>query len=160
MKISTDKNKIDEILNRGVENVYPSKDFLRDKLLSGEQLTIYLGVDPTGPSLHIGHIIPLIKLRALQKLGHKIIFLIGDFTAMIGDPTDKMATRTVLSREQVLENCSLYKDQASHIIDFEGENPALIKHNSQWLSKMSFADTLELASKVTFAQMIKRDMFQ
>ncbi len=150
---------IDEILNRGVENVYPNKETVKTRL-EKEKLTFYLGVDPTGPTIHMGHIIPLLKLSKLQKLGHKIYFLIGDFTAMIGDPTDKTATRKKLSREEVLNNAKKYKEQASKFISFEGENPAELKYNSEWLGKMNFAEVLELASLVTVDQMLKRDMFE
>lgn len=149
---------IDEILNRGIENVYPDKKTVKARL-EKEKLTFYFGVDPTGPTLHIGHLAPLLKLAELQKAGHKIYFLIGDFTAMIGDPTDKTATRKKLTREEVLENCKVYKNQASKFISFSGENAAELKFNSEWLSKMNFGDVLELASQVTVDQMLKRDMF-
>ncbi|MEK7066152.1 MAG: tyrosine--tRNA ligase [Patescibacteria group bacterium] len=158
--VITDDKIIEKLLTRGVENVYPSTNFLRELLLSGKRLRIYNGIDPTGPSLHLGHAIQLRKLKQFQDLGHEIVLLIGDFTAMIGDPTDKMATRVALTREQVLDNARLYKEQASHFIKFDGENPASITHNSDWLAKMSFADTINLSSKVTYAQTIKRDMFQ
>ncbi len=150
---------IDEILNRGVENVYPSRELVKSRL-EKEKLTFYLGVDPTGPTLHIGHLIPLLKLAALQKAGHKVFFLIGDFTAMIGDPTDKTAARKKLTHEEVLANCKTYKDQASKFISFEGENAAELKFNSEWLAKMNFSDVLELASLMTVDQMLKRDMFE
>src|SRR5258708_4583409 len=88
--VLTDEKKIDEFLSRGVENIFPNKEFLKSRLMKGERMTFYLGVDPTGKTLHLGHAIPLKKLGDLQKLGHQVIFLIGDFTAMIGDPTDKM----------------------------------------------------------------------
>ena len=104
--------------------------------------------------------IPMLKLSELQKLGHQVILLIGDFTAMIGDPTDKTATRKQLTREQVLKNCENYKDQAGKILDFSGPNKAMFKFNSDWLSKMNFSDVLELSSKVTVEQMLKRDMFE
>ena len=159
MKISTNKKYIETIVTRGVERVFPNEDFLRSRLSSGEQLTIYLGIDPTGPTLHMGHMIPLIKLAQLQKLGHKIILLIGDFTARIGDP-DKFQARTQLSHEQVLENCTLYKEQASAVLSFDGENPAELKYNNDWLGKMNFADVLNLASQMTVQQMLKRDMFK
>lgn len=149
---------IDEILNRGIENVYPDKEAVKTRLQK-EKLTFYLGVDPTGPTIHMGHIIPLLKLSKLQKMGHKIYFLIGDFTAMIGDPTDKTATRKKLSREEVLNNAKKYKEQSSKFISFEGENPAELKYNSEWLGKMNFAEVLELSSLVTVDQMLKRDMF-
>ena len=159
MNIITDEKKIEEIVTRGVERVFPNEDFLRARLNTGEQLTIYLGIDPTGPTLHMGHIIPLIKLSQLQKLGHKIILLIGDFTARIGDP-DKSQARTPLTHEQVLENAKLYQEQASNILNFEGENPAELKYNGEWLDAMNFADVIKLASQMTVQQMLNRDMFK
>ena len=160
MKIDTDPKKIEEVLNRGVENVYPSKDFLKKRLESGERLKMYLGLDPTGPTLHIGHSVPLRKLAQFQSLGHQIILLIGDFTAMIGDPTDKSAARVRQTREEVWANAAFYKDQASHFLKFDGENPVELKYNSEWLSKMTYATILELEADFTHAQLIKRDMFQ
>lgn len=159
IKVNTDEKSIENFLNRGLENVFPNKDFLKSKLIKGERLSFYLGVDPTGP-MHLGHMIPMLKLSELQKLGHQVILLIGDFTAMIGDPTDKGATRKQLTREQVLKNCENYKQQAGKILDFSGSNKALFKFNSDWLSKMNFSDVLELSSKVTVEQMLKRDMFE
>ena len=160
MKINTDAKKIEEVLKKGVENVYPSAKFLVDLLNSGKQLTIYTGYDPTAPTLHIGHGITLLKLRQLQDLGHKIIMLIGDFTGMIGDPTDKKAVRKKLTREEVLVNCKNYQKQASVVLNFEGENPAEIKYNSEWLGKMNFVDVLELTAHFTVPRLLERDMFQ
>lgn len=160
MKVDTDVKKIESLLTRGVENIYPAKDFLKDLLKSGKQLTLYTGYDPTSPTLHIGHGITMLKLREFQELGHKVIMLIGDFTGMIGDPTDKLSTRKQLTREQVLENCKEYQKQASSVLNFEGKNPVEIKYNSEWLSKMNFADLIELASHFTVQQMLERDMFQ
>lgn len=157
--ISTDERKIEELLTRGIERHYPSEDFLREKLLSGKQLKIYLGIDPTGPTLHLGHAIPLRKLRQLQDLGHQIILLIGDFTARIGDP-DKKEVRKQLTHEEVLENAKLYKQQASTFISFEGPNPAKLMFNNDWHSKLTFSDVLQLASKMTVQQMLERDMFR
>lgn len=159
-KAIVDPQKIERLISRGVENIYPNKEFLKDKLLKGEQITIYAGFDPTSPNLHLGHAIQLRKLREFQNLGHKIIMLIGDFTGMIGDPTDKSATRKRLTKEEVLNNCKNYKDQASHFINFSGQNKAEIKFNSKWLGKLSFGDVLELSSVVTVDQMLKRDMFE
>ena len=159
IKITTDQKEIDKVLTRGVEAIFPNRDFLKSKLIKGDKLTFYLGVDPTGPTLHLGHVIPLKKLGDLQKLGHQIIFLVGDFTAMIGDPTDKTAARKKLTREQVLKNCKEYQKQASHFISFVGANKAHIRFNSEWLGKMNFEDVLELASRMTVDQMLKRDMF-
>lgn len=160
MSVSTDPQKIQTLLERGVERIYPSKEFLEARLKEGKQLSLYLGIDPTGPNLHIGHSIQLRKLRQFQELGHKVILLIGDFTGMIGDPTDKSAARVRLTRDQVLKNAERYKEQASKILDFEGENPVELKYNSEWLGKMSFADVVELASNFTVQQMLERDMFE
>jgi tyrosyl-tRNA synthetase len=159
-KVITDEKLIDSFLNRGLENVFPNKEFLKSKLVKGEKLSFYLGVDPTGPTLHLGHMIPMLKLAELQNLGHQIILLIGDFTAMIGDPTDKSAVRKQLTRDEVLENCKNYKEQAGKILNFSGSNKAMFKFNSDWLSKMNFSDVLELSSLVTVEQMLKRDMFE
>jgi tyrosyl-tRNA synthetase len=154
-----DKKDIEKLLNRGIASIYPSVGFLESRLLKGEKLKIYLGVDPTGPTLHLGHAIPLKKLGEFQKLGHKIILLMGDFTAMIGDPTDKGSARKQLTRKEVLFNLKNYKKQASKLISFTGKNKAEIKFNSKWLSKMSFEDVVSLASNMTVQQMIERDMF-
>jgi tyrosyl-tRNA synthetase len=158
--VRVDERAVSEFVERGVEAVFPSKDELKKRLLNGKKLRIYLGIDPTGPTLHLGHMIPAIKLKALQNMGHEVIFLIGDFTAMIGDPSDKSATRKKLSRKEVLSNLKLYKKQASKVLSFSGKNSAKIKFNSKWLSKMTFTDVLELASQMTVDQMRKRDMFK
>ncbi len=153
------KMTIDEVLTRGVEKILPSKEELA-KLMDKEKITLYQGFDPSMPSLHLGNFVGLMKLRQFQKLGHKVIFLVGDFTGMIGDPTDKLATRKKLTREEVLKNANSWQDQASKIIDFKGENPAQILFNSQWLDKTSFRDLIEITSNFTVQQMIERDMFQ
>ena len=153
------KEEINNLLSRGVENIFPNREFLEAKLNKKEKLTIYLGIDPTGKNLHLGHIIPLRKLSEFQKLGHQIILLIGDFTARIGDPTDKTATRKKLTTEQVAENLKEYKKQVSKFISFSGENKALLKFNSKWLAKRTFEEIIELTSLITVDQMLKRDMF-
>src|ERR1035437_843700 len=153
-------NDIKELLSRGIQNIYPTKEFLENKIKKGEKLTIYLGIDPTGPTLHLGHAIPIKKLSEFQKAGHKIILLMGDFTAMIGDPTDKRAVRKQLTHKEVMDNLKNYKKQASKLISFNGKNPAKFKFNSKWLGKMNFADVLNLASHMTVSQMMERDMFQ
>lgn len=155
------EQQIEEFLTRGVTSVYPSANALGDALRSGKQLTAYMGIDPTAADLHIGHASQLYKLKRLHKMGHKIILLIGDFTAMIGDPTDKSAARTRLSREQVLQNALLYKQQASKILDFDDpSNPIEIKYNSEWLSKLDAEEILNLSSMMSVQQMSQRDMFQ
>ncbi len=159
MPIKTDKKLIEELLTRGVENIYPKREFLEERLKKGDELTIYLGIDPTGPCLHIGHAIQLMKLRQFQQLGHKVILLMGDFTGMIGDPTDKSATRKQLTYEQVRENLKNYKEQASKILDFEGENPVDVRFNNDWLGKLTFKEVIELAAEFTVQQLLVRDMF-
>lgn len=160
MPVITEKTQIDNLLNRGVENIYPNREFVEKALASGKRLRIYAGFDPTAESLHIGNAIQISKLAGFQKLGHEIIFLIGDFTGMIGDPTDKKATRKQLTPEQVEHNLKNYKKQASAYIDFTGENAAQVKYNNDWLGKLTFADLIEVASNFTVGQMIARDMFQ
>lgn len=157
-KINIDEKEIDELVTRGIENVFPNREFLKTKMMKGERLSIYLGIDPTGPTLHLGHVIPLLKLSKFQKLGHQIILLMGDFTAMIGDP-DKSTTRKQLTHKEVMNNLKEYQKQASRFISFSGPNKALFKFNSEWLAKMDFSEVLELTSLVTVDQMLKREMF-
>ena len=154
------ENKQEELLKRGISAIYPSVEFLASKLKSGKKLTLYLGIDPTGPTLHLGHFIPIKKMAEFQKAGHQIIILIGDFTAMIGDPTDKKSTRQPLNRKQILNNLKDYKKQISTTLSFKGKNKAQIKFNSKWLGKMKFEDVLSLASNMTVQQMLERDMFK
>jgi len=154
--VKVDDKKIKEILTRGVEDVLVKED-LEKKLISGKKIKLYLGVDPTGFDLHLGHAIALWKLRAFQDLGHEVILLIGDFTARIGDPSGKDATRKPLSEKEVKANMKDYKNQASKILDF---SKVKIRYNGQWLSKLKFGDILKLASQFTVQQMIQRDMFQ
>ncbi len=154
------KSELTEILlNKGVADILPSRGFLEKELASGKTLTIYAGFDPTAPTLHIGHTIQLRKLRHFQDLGHKIIFLVGDFTARIGDPTDKGTARKQLTEKEIKVNLKQYKKQASKFIRFTGKHAAQIKFNNDWLGKMKFADVLALASNMTVDQMLKRDMF-
>lgn len=156
--MTTDEQKA-ILITKGVETILPSQDFLEKELNSGKKLSIYCGFDPTAPTLHIGHTIQLRKLRQFQELGHSIIFLIGDFTARIGDPTDKGAARKQLTEKEIKTNLRLYKRQAGKFIRFSGRNAARVRFNSKWLGKMKFADVLGLASQMTVDQMLKRDMF-
>lgn len=160
MSTNINPQKIEELLSRGVENIYPKKEFLEAQLKSGKQLTLYTGYDPTAPTLHIGHGITMLKLRQFQELGHKVIMLIGDFTGMIGDPTDKTSARQKLTHKQVLENCKNYQKQAAAILDFKGRNKVEVRFNSKWLGKMSFEDVVELSSHFTVQRMLERDMFE
>ena len=160
VKIITAKEKINEVLTRGVEKIYPDRGSLEKVLASGKRLRIYCGFDPTAKSLHIGNAIAINKLSQLQSLGHEIIFLIGDFTATIGDPTDKLAARKKLSRAEVLANAKNYKKQASAYLKFIGDNQAKQMYNSKWHDKLTFRDLIEVASNFTVGQLIVRDMFQ
>ncbi len=159
-KVITDEKLIDELISRGVEIVYPDRDSLKELLMSGKRIRLYCGYDPSAKSLHIGNAITINKLSQFQDLGHEVVFLIGDFTGMIGDPTDKNAARKKLTREEVLKNAEFYQQQASVYLKFEGDNPAQIKYNSEWSDKVSFKDLIEITSNFTVQQMIQRDMFQ
>ena len=152
-------DKIEEVLTRGVAQVLPDKKGLAN-LMAKKKIKLYQGFDPSMPSLHLGNFVGLMKLRQFQKLGHKVIFLVGDFTGTIGDPTDKLATRKKLSRKEVLLNAKSWKEQAGKVIDFEGENPAKIIFNSEWSDKITFKDLIEITSNLTVQQLIERDMFQ
>jgi tyrosyl-tRNA synthetase len=156
-KNTPDAGRVVEILSRGVQQVFPNADFFETQLQKGEPLTFYLGIDPTGPTLHLGHAIPLFKLRQLQDAGHHVVLLMGDFTAMIGDPTDKSAVRQQLSRDQVMSNLVDYEKQAGKILDM---SKVAVKFNSSWLSSMNLGDALTLASEVTVQRMLERDMFE
>jgi len=147
-------------LKRWVDKIYPSEEeFL--KALKTQELTIYHGVDPTAPNLHLGHSTNYLLLKKFQDLGHKIIILIGDFTAQIGDPTGKLSERKALTKKQVLKNAETYKAQIGKILDFKSKkNPVQIKFNSKWYEKIKFADLMKLMANFTHGKMIKRNMFQ
>jgi tyrosyl-tRNA synthetase len=159
-QVITDPNIVDDFLSRRINEVIPSKDELRSRLLSGKRLKIYQGFDPTSPNLHIGHLVGILTLKMFQDLGHEVIFLIGDFTATIGDPSGKDKTRVPLTFEQVKQNAQTYKDQVKKILNFEGENPVQVRFNSEWLSQMKLDEVLQFAMNFTAQQMIERDMFQ
>lgn len=151
---------INEVLTRGVQQVLPDKKGLHD-LMAKRKIKLYQGFDPSMPSLHLGNFVGLMKLRQFQKLGHEVIFLVGDFTGMIGDPTDKLAARKTLTREQVLENAKSWHEQAGRVLDFDGKNAAKIMFNSQWSDKISFKELMDkITSHISHAQLIERDMFQ
>jgi tyrosyl-tRNA synthetase len=159
-KIITDKKIIDEFLERGIEEFFPSKEEMKKLLTSGKKLKVYCGFDPSSSSLQIGNTVLINKLGAFQRLGHEVTFLIGDFTGMIGDPTDKKATRKKMTREEALENAKNFTRQAEAYLSFSGDNAVKIRYNSEWLDKITFADLIELTSNFTVQQMIQRDMFQ
>ena len=161
MQINTDPKKIEEILNRSVQNILPSKESFKKELLSGKKLRIYIGADATGTKLHIGHATNFIVLERLRQLGHEVIILFGDFTAMIGDPSGKDKARISLTKNDIKKNLKTWKDQVGKVVKISHfNNGAKIVKNSSWLSKMTFADVVKLASNFTVQQMIERDMFQ
>lgn len=153
---------VDAILDRGVlVEFLPTKEELREKLLSGEKLRFYIGADPTAKALHLGHAQNLMVLEDLRKLGHETIFLIGDFTGMIGDPSDKSSARVKQTRTEIEENFKNWKSQTERILSFDDpQNPVQLKFNSEWLGALNFADVLELSSNFTVQQMLERDMFE
>ncbi len=144
-----------EIIRRGADEILLEEGLLK-KLERGAQLRIKAGFDPTAPDLHLGHTVLINKLRQFQDLGHEILFLIGDFTAMIGDPTGKSVTRPPLTREEVLENAKTYEHQIFKILDPE---KTTVLFNSSWMGAMSAADMIQLAAKHTVARMLERDDF-
>lgn len=148
-----------EVLTRGVSEILPDKDGLA-KLMSAKKIKLYQGFDPSMPSLHLGNLVGLMKLRQFQLLGHEVIFLVGDFTGMIGDPTDKTGVRKQLTRKEVLANTALWKEQVAKVLSFEGNNPARFMFNSEWNDKVTFKDLIKITSNFTVGQMIERDMFQ
>lgn len=137
-------DKIEELLTRGVENVVPNKDELGMVLRSDKKLNIYLGVDPTATHIHLGHAVPLRKLQAFVELGHHVTFLIGDFTALIGDTSDKESERPILIREEIETNFQTYKAQAEKFLDF---SKVTLRHNSEWLDKITPRDFVSLFQK-------------
>ncbi|MGC8552669.1 MAG: tyrosine--tRNA ligase [Phycisphaerae bacterium] len=134
------------------------KQRLIDSAAANKPLRVKLGMDPTAPDLHLGHAVVLRKLRQFQDFGHKAVLIVGDFTAMIGDPTGKKKTRPVLSSEQVQQNAQTYFEQAGKILDTSPERLE-IRRNSEWLAQMNFADALKLAQQMTVARMLERDTF-
>ncbi len=143
------------LIKRGVEAIYSEEDLLA-KLKENRPLRIKLGMDPTAPDLHFGHTVVLNKLRHFQDLGHEVLFLIGDYTARIGDPTGKNNTRPPLSEEQVQQNAKTYAEQVFKILD---KDKTKIVFNSEWFGKMSAGDMIALASQVTVSRMLERDDF-
>jgi tyrosyl-tRNA synthetase len=149
---------VDESGNR---LVLPDSSSL-EKAMHDKRLKLYLGIDPTSPELHIGHTVPLRKLRQFQDLGHEVVLLFGTFTGMIGDPTDKSATRVKLTNEQIETNIASYKEQAGKILDLskKAKNPITIVHNDEWLRPINFEGVVDLASNFTVQQMLERSMFK
>ena len=143
------------LIQRGTHEIISEEDLLK-KLKENRPLKVKAGFDPTAPDLHLGHTVLINKLKVFQDLGHEVLFLIGDYTAMIGDPTGKSATRPPLSREQVLENAKTYQEQVFKILD---PNKTKVVFNSEWFAEKSAADLIQLASQQTVARMLERDDF-
>lgn len=143
------------IIKSGIADLVPEKALL-DKLAKGVPLRVKLGVDPTAPDLHLGHAVPLRKLRQFQDLGHQVVLIIGDFTAFIGDPSGRNSTRPPLTREQIDANAQTYVEQAFKILDRERTE---MRRNSEWLDELGFADLLRLTSRFTVARILERDDF-
>jgi tyrosyl-tRNA synthetase len=142
-------------IERGAEEIL-TEDELRDKLASGRPLRVKAGFDPTAPDLHLGHTVLINKMRQFQDLGHEVIFLIGDFTGMIGDPSGRNATRPALTADEVEHNADTYKSQIFRILD---EAKTRVDFNSRWMNKLDAAGLIELAAKYTMARMLERDDF-
>lgn len=145
-----------ELLKRGIEEII-SEDELKAKLAEGRPLTVKVGFDPTAPDLHLGHTVIMQKMRHFQQLGHKVVFLIGDFTGMIGDPSGKSETRRALTREEVMQNAETYKAQVFKVLDPEKTE---IVFNSKWLGDLGSTGMLKLTAQFTVARMLERDDFE
>lgn len=154
-------DKITELLTRGVDRIYPTRELLEETLRSGKKLKLYQGFDPTGDRLHLGHMVGLRKHRQWQDLGHEVIFLIGDGTGEAGDPTGKKKTREkFFTGEELRGNAKGYLTQASKIVRFDGPNPIKIMYNGDWLDKLTKSEILNIAQHFSVQQLIERDMFQ
>ncbi len=154
-------DKIEELLTRGVDTIYPTKEDLEKVLRSGKKLTLYQGFDPTGTHLHIGHMMGLKKLRQWQDLGHHVIFLIGDGTGQAGDPSGKITTRDKFhTRKELRKNATDYVKQAAKIVRFDGENPVEIRFNGDWLNKLTLVEILEVLGHLSLQQLEERDLFE
>ena len=149
------EKKIDELLSRGVRDAIVKED-LKKKLLSGKKLRIKFGIDPTGPKIHLGRASTMRKLAKFQELGHQLVLIIGDFTAQVGDASDKEAERPMLEKERIQENMQDYLNQLSRIFDI---SQAEIRYNSQWLGKLDFNDICRLADNFSVAEMLDRENF-
>jgi tyrosyl-tRNA synthetase len=152
-KVIVDEKKINEILTRGVEEVIDI-EHLRKKLKSGDKLRIKLGIDPTSPNIHIGRTIPLLKLKDFQNLGHQVVLIIGDFTGLIGDTSDKNSERPMLSREIIKSNLEDYIEQAGRIIDID---KCEVRYNSEWLGKLNYYEIGQQADIFSLSDFISRE---
>lgn len=148
---------INNILTRGIANIIPNREKLAELLAGEKKLNIYLGIDPTATRIHLGHAVPLRKLQQFSQLGHHVTFLIGDFTALIGDTSDKETERPVLTPSQIEENFRTYKKQAEKLLDF---SKITVRHNSEWLSKLGFADIIKLTYHFSAGDFYGRELIK
>lgn len=154
-------DKVEELLTRGVDTIYPSREALEKMLRSDKRLKLYQGFDPTGTQLHIGHMVGFRKLRQWQDLGHHVIFLIGDGTGQAGDPSGRTTVReTFFTREELRRNAVDYVKQAGKIVRFEGDNAVEILFNGDWLNALTLVDILTIANHFTLSQLAERDLFR
>lgn len=149
-------DKIEEVLTRGVEEILPSKADLQ-KLMESKKIRVYLGIDPTGTHLHLGHTIPMKKLRQFADLGHEAILLIGTGTVLVGDPSQRFSARGKITKDEIDENIKTWSKQAEKVLDF---GKVQIKYNGDWLLKLTYPEIADIASNISSMQLIKRDMFQ
>lgn len=147
---------IDEVLSRAVEQILPSKDEL-EKLMQDKKIRLYLGIDPTGKRLHLGHTVALRKLQQFANLGHEAILLIGTGTVLVGDPSQRATGRARITEKEIQENIKTWKEQAGKIIDF---SKVQIRQNGDWITKLNIKDVIELGSHIAAVQLFKRDMFE
>lgn len=154
--LNTNPKKIEQALTQGVKQILPDKKSLKE-LMKKQTITLYLGIDPTSSKIHLGHTVPLRKLKDFQELGHKVILLFGTFTAQIGDPSGRDRKRKILTPDQIKKNIATYKKQVSKILDF---SKVKVKRNADWLGKIKFKDLIELSSQFTISRLLERDMFQ
>ncbi len=150
-------NQIEELLSRGVANIIPDKDKLKELLESDKKINVYLGIDPTSTHIHLGHAFPLRQLQKLAEMGHDVTFLIGDFTALIGDTSDKESERPVLTSEEIEANFATYKKQAEKVLDF---SKVSVRYNSEWLSKLTFTEIIKLTQHFSFGDFAGRELIK
>lgn len=150
-------DKIEDLLTRGVANIIPSKDKLLDLISTDKKLNIYLGIDPTAVNIHLGHAVTLRMLQSFAELGHNVTFLVGDFTALIGDTSDKESERPQLTQEEIQKNLETYKSQASKVLDF---SRIQIKFNSEWLGELKFDEIVKLTQQFSLGDFISRELIK
>lgn len=155
-RVKTDEEKISKLLIRGVDEVI-ELEHLKERLTRGDKLRVKLGIDPTAKDLHLGHTVVLRKLKQFQDAGHRAVFIIGDFTATIGDPSGRSELRPSLTREQIKDNMKNYLKEAGRVIDIK---KAEVRYNSEWYKDKDLGDLMDLAGKFTIARLLERDDFQ